>query len=214
MEKKILFSSVTVGQLKKVASIKEYADVDKFKDWFSFDYELSESESIFLSELIDKYETYLRFYSEEELKAKFIIPILNKIDFYFGIHKDWYERSISAVINGCQIGGMVDYMVADGFKEPESPYFFIQEFSPSLSRSNPHDQLLAELMVALHLNNSHEIKGAYIIGQLWTFAILKKDSEGAYHYWISPAFSAGKLEDLKAIYCYLQAVKESLPNGK
>lgn len=111
---KISFRNINISQLRNLAPIREIADKSKFDTWFGFQYTISEEEAAFLNELIEKYETYLKFYSEEELKAKFIIPILNKIDFYWGENKDWYERTISATINGYLLSGMIDYMVASG----------------------------------------------------------------------------------------------------
>lgn len=55
-----------------------------------------------------------------------------------------------------------------------------------------------------------QVKGAYIIGQIWTFAILEKDEQG-YQYYVAPILSAARLDDLKMIYKNLQAVKHSLP---
>ena len=62
-------------------------------------------------------------YTEEELKAKFIIPLVNRVDFVGESFSDWYERSIKTVINDWEISGITDFMVAKGEKEPESPYF-------------------------------------------------------------------------------------------
>ncbi|MCB1189797.1 MAG: hypothetical protein H7A23_00860 [Leptospiraceae bacterium] len=45
--------------------------------------------------------------------------------------QDWYEASIQGTVNGVEIKGYADFMVATGIKEPQKPYFFIQEYKPS-----------------------------------------------------------------------------------
>ncbi len=88
-------------------------------------------------------------YSEEELRIRFIGPLLNKVDYRFKNTRDWYQRPLKAKINKVTIGGYVDFMVAKGFKEPEIPYFFIQEFKRTKFETDPEDQLLAEMLVAM-----------------------------------------------------------------
>lgn len=211
MEKKIAFSDVTFDELNTVVSIIQEFDEQKFDDWFNFAYELSAEEERELSALLDKNKRYVSFYSEEELKAMFIIPILNKVDFFQHGFRNWYERTIHTKINGNYLSGKVDYMVAKGIRTPQTPYFFIQEFKPEITTTRPDDQLLAELIVAIDVNKNNTAKGAVVIGQLWRFAILEKDNEGQYHYYISNAFDSFKLEDLIGIYKNLQAIKHSLP---
>jgi hypothetical protein len=60
--------------------------------------------------------------------------------------------------------------------------------------------LLAELISAVELNDWKLIKGAYIIGGNWHFAILEKLELHKYQYFISQNFDSTKIEDLKSIY--------------
>ena len=99
--------------------------------------------------------------------------------------------------------------MATGYEELELPFFFIQEFKPSYSNSQPSNQLLAELLAAIHLTKETEILGAYIVGRLWTFMLLRKEAEG-FHYYQSTGFNSIELEDLIAIYETLQRVKKEI----
>lgn len=146
-------------------------------------------------------------YSEDELKIKFIGPLLNKVNFRFDGLRDWYQRPLKAKINQTIIGGYVDFMVAKGFKEPEKPYFFIQEFKKTKIAVDPEDQLLAEMLVALELNHAQVMPGAYIIGPQWRFVILREVETGRYEYYVSLIFDSDNLEELQRIYSNLQAVK-------
>jgi hypothetical protein len=98
-------------------------------------------------------------------------------------------------------------MVATGIDQAKKPYFFIQEFKPSLPDRNPEVQLLAELLIAMEKNKTTIMRGGYIIGQFWKFIILEKIGENQFEYFVSPAFDALKLPDLTQIYVILQAVK-------
>ena len=124
--------------------------------------------------------------------------------------RDWYERTIRGEINGVEIGGVTDFMVATGVKEPEIPYFYIQEFKPSKPSVFPEDQLLAELMVFVELNGTPAMKGAYIVGQFWTFVMLEKQLDGGFVLYLVPSLDALKLEDLQQIYKHLKAVKAEI----
>ncbi len=120
---------------------------------------------------------------------------------------DWYDGSLSGMVNGVEIKGFADFMVATGFDEAQKPYFFIQEFKPSVPDRNPEVQLLAELLVAVEKNKTILMRGGYIIGQYWKFVILEKIGENQFEYFVSKSFDSLDLPDLKQIYVILQAVK-------
>ncbi len=205
--KKLSFSSITLNALRQVVPIRQKVDDTRFEEWFNNDFDLQDDEKELLSYLTKKHRPYFSIYSEEELKAKFITPILNKIDYNVGDIKDWYERPIRTIINNTEIGGYTDYMIAKGEDEPELPYFFIQEFKPSVSATAPENQLLAELIVALSINQQNEIKGATVQGQYWKFMILEKNKE-EWQYFISKSFDAADISDLENIYKHLLFIKK------
>jgi len=209
---KISFDNITYRDLKKIVAIKHLLDDSQFNDWFSFSYTFTEDDNHFLERLVRKNRLKMTAYTEEELKAKFIIPLVNRVDFVGKDFSDWYERSIKTVINDWEISGITDFMVAKGEKEPESPYFFLQEFKPSKPNSFPEYQLIAELLVALNMNGDTLTKGVYIIGQHWYFAILKLIAPNQYNYFISQSFDSLKVEELKEIYKHLHAIKAEVIN--
>lgn len=105
-----------------------------------------------------------------------------------------------------------DFVVSKGLLESKKPYFFIQEFKRSEEYGNPRPQLLAELISAIELNDWKFIKGAYIIGGNWHFAILEKLDLHKYQYFISQNFDSTKIYDLKSIYKNLLFVKNEILN--
>ncbi len=201
------FSNIKFSDLENLVKLTPADNNLKFNDWFSFDYKLNRKESTFLKELINKHRFLLNSYFEDTLKIKFIGPILNLVDFNAEYLHDWYHASLSGEINGVEIKGFTDYMVASGTREPRKPYFFIQEFKPSIPDKDPEVQLLAEMLVTIEKNQTNIMRGGYIIGQYWKFVVLEKIQENVFEYFVSSPFDALDLADLKKIYIILQAVK-------
>lgn len=138
---------------------------------------------------------------------RFLALILDKVDFSNDKIEDWYEVSLRGIINGVELKGFADFMVASGIKEPNEPYFFIQEFKPSTPDRDPETQLIVELIIAIKKNQVQVMRGGYIIGQNWQFLILEKIGENEFQYFTSRQLDSLKLEDLLQIYVCLQAVK-------
>ncbi len=207
MEKSYNLSTIRFLNLKQIVNIRPKRDISKFKDWFEYPYPITESEISFLDNLIERHILYLFSDQEEDLKMKFLSPILNQVNFMTENFHDWYEASFSGVVNDVEIKGFTDYMVATGIKTPEKPYFFIQEFKPAQADKDVEDQLLAELLVAIEKNQTKIMRGGYIIGRNWVFVILEKTGENRFEYFVSESFDSLKLSELKQIYLNLQAVK-------
>jgi hypothetical protein len=202
------FSKIEYRHLEELVDITEIIDYTVFDDWFNFNYTPNPEEENFLQELGDDNIRFLDSYSEEELKAQFIIPLINKIKFFHNGVRGWYERPLKGIINGKLLHGKTDYMVARGIETPKHPYFFIQEYKKELGDRHPKNQLLAEMMVAMQLNQENLMRGAFVISRLWNFVILKKISDNKYEYFRSPDLNVLKIQELKQIYINLQAIKD------
>lgn len=210
MKKQVSFSNLKLNELRQIVSLKPQINNRIFDKWFLYAYELNKQDELFLEALINDNQVRMPYFSEEELKMKFIAPLLNRVDFTFDEVTDWYERSISSELNGVEIGGVTDYLVAKGIDEPELPYFFIQEFKPSRKGSDPEVQLLAELLVAMELNHSEEMVGTTIVGKIWDFILVKKISDNNYTYYKSSGFNTLNIEDFKKLFIALQGVKADI----
>ncbi len=206
------FSKIKDKELRELVNIKQNFSLKIFDPWFNQTITIKDHEIKFLTELLDKEFHFIRIYKEEDLKVKFIAPILNKVDFR-NIEKeirDFYEEKITYTTNEFILTGNTDFLVSKGLEYSEKPYFFIQEFKKAKEISYPESQLLAELITAVELNDFQIIKGAYIVGAIWNFVILKKLAENTYQYFISINFDSTKLADLTAIYKNLLVVKEEI----
>lgn len=209
-KKRLSFSRIDFEDLQEIVDIQEVIDYSVFDRWFQFDYAISQEEATFLETLLEHNIRFLDTYLEEELKAQFIIPLLNRIDFFYHGARGWYERPLKGTLNGIMLQGNTDYMVAQGIEKPKTPYFFIQEYKKELGDRHPKNPLLAEMMVAMQLNGENLMRGAYIIGKSWTFMIVKRFETNRYEYYRSKDFSVLKIPELQGIYRNLQAIKAML----
>ncbi len=201
------FSTIKYSEIESLVNIKGKINDAKFDEWFDFVVEITQNDTFFFENLINKNRLLLSSYSEEKLKMKFISSILNKVDFATDTVQDWYDATLSGILNGVEFRGFTDFMVASGTESPQKPYFFIQEFKPSIPDKDPRIQLLAELIVAVEKNKATIMRGGYIIGQYWKFVIVEKIAENQFEYFVSKSFDSLDLDDLKQIYVILQAVK-------
>jgi len=209
------YSSITLNGLEEIFDIEKSYNREVFNEWFDKKYQFSKEDNLFLEKLINRHIGIINYYTELELISKFIAPILNRVDFTVNEKhiRDWYEIPLKYESKEYSFSGRCDFVVAHGYDEPINPYFFIQEFKQA-SASFPEDQLLAEMIVALKINGSDSIKGAYIIGSVWTFVLLEKTGEDSYKYFISKKYDAIEGDDLRQIYQNLQGVKSEILNEK
>ncbi len=207
MQKSYSFSNIKFSELKQIVPLEKGSNAAKFEEWFSLPYNLSDDEIFFLQDHIDYHKDLVPYYSEENLKVKFIAVILNKIRFANKQINDFYDASLYAIVNGVELNGFADYMVAKGTDEPEKPYFFVQEFKPSQVGKKVDDQLFAELIAAMTNNDTNFMRGCYVIGRNWYFVIMEKDENNNYFAHVSDQFDSIKIADLIQIYKHLQIVK-------
>jgi len=205
------YSKITKEDLKKLFKLERNFDKSIFDSWFNSNLELSKDIDIFLKELLKKEIDFIQIYKEEDLKVKFLSPLLNRVDFKVG-HKirDFYEETLVYETENFRFNGTTDFLISYGFEKAEKPYFFIQEFKKGVEYSNPEPQLLAEMIAGLELSNLQIIKGAYIVGAIWNFVILEKIETNSYRYTISQNFDSTDLEKLKLIYKNLLFIKSKI----
>ena len=145
-------------------------------------------------------------WSEEDLKMKFIAPVLelghmSDDDTVIG----YFDKIISATIDGIKLTVKSDFMLAKGILNvAKTPYFHFQEYKPQLNPSGePMAQLIEAFLIAQEKNkNNKPLYGVEIIGKQWSFVIMDNKD-----YCISKAFDATDKEDLMAIIAILRKFK-------
>lgn len=172
--------------------------------WLKSTTTLTENETNLVEYLRNKLLDNADFWNEDELKLQFIAPLLLVVNFDMPNVKVFSQRSMSATINGIEIGGRVDFMLAKGKQKPIQPYFFIREYKQESKKgsSDPKGQLLSELLTAFHRNESKfPLYGCYVVGRNWFFVILDGNK-----YAVSNAFNASD-DDIYKIIANLRQVK-------
>jgi hypothetical protein len=148
----------------------------------------------------------IRGWSEEDLKIKFIGPILE-----LGYITDddiaisYFDKIISATVDGIRLVVKSDFMLAEGILDVvKTPYFHFQEYKPYKNPSGDSmAQLLEAFLIAQEKNkNGKPMYGVDIIGENWRFVTM----EGR-EYCISKPFSAVDKVDLFAIISILRKFK-------
>ena len=206
------FSKIKLSDLEILVNLEKKYDFTIFKNWFETDIIVTQDDISFFKNLIERNIQLIVDYNEEDLKAKFIIPLLNRVDFLFleNSIRDFYEEKLFYKTDKFIFNGTADFFVAKGLRKAKTPYFFIQEFKKGQTDGYPESQLLAELISAVELNRWNTIKGAYIVGAIWNFVILEKLEKDSYQYFVSINFDSTKIEDLKAIYKNLLSIKKEI----
>ena len=205
------YNKISFNQLENLVDIQQEITKYQFDYWFNANISIDDTIVVFLEKLIDKEKRYIKIYNKEDLKVNFIIPVLNKVNFKISDNiRSFYEEEITYTSDSFIFNGTTDFLVSKGFRRPKKPCSFIQKFKNSRSNIFPEPQLLAELISAVELNDWKIIRGAYIIGAIWSFVILERLKVGKYQYFVSKNFDCTKIDDLKNIFKHLTFVKNEI----
>jgi hypothetical protein len=209
-----LFEKWKTEEVRMTFGIRQVETHPLMNEWLLASFPEKEKHKERIEQLRIRLNRFANFWSEEDIKVFFIIPIIDIIDFYvFGKYRAFMEATISAHTQdmhgkACELRGRVEFVVATGEQDPQTPFFFLNEYKPQIKAvSDPQGQLLIAMLAAQVKNNGKNlpIYGLYNIGQLWFFLIMQGQE-----YVSSKAFDATDAEDLKQIINMLQYVKEHI----
>ncbi len=186
------FSKWTVTEVEREFQLQEQSEeYPALTRWITeIETDLAEINT-WLQQLQTQLRKNIYTWNEEELRVKFIGPLLAKVNFDHDNYQSFFEREISALYKNQPLAGQVDFVVAWGKHVPETPYFFLHEHKREANSSDdPRGQLLIAMVTAQILNHDEfPIYGAYIIGRAWYFVILHGQE-----YAVSLAYDATKDE--------------------
>lgn len=114
-------------------------------------------------------------WNEEELKMQFISMVMFLANFGKPI-RTYYDREISATVDGIYISCEADMLLSKGIGELiETPYFFLHEYKREKRYSgDPVGQMLAGMLVSQAKNNNNRpMYGCYVQGRFWFFSVLE-----------------------------------------
>ena len=165
--------------------------------------ELNVGEQYNFDRIFLKAQQRISGWSEEDLKMKFISPVLdlgylNDDDKIIG----YFDKIISATVDDIKLVVKSDFMLAKGILDVfKTPYFHFQEYKP---QKNPTGdsmaQLLEAFLIAQEVNqNGKPMYGIDINGRTWQFVTMEERT-----YCISKSFDVTDKTDLLAVISILR----------
>jgi hypothetical protein len=168
------FKNWQMQELHQSFGIDNTFMLDDLTDWLSSQETITELEIKDLEKLRQKAFKNVDYWNEEELKMNFIAPLIQLVNFDGNEYRAFYDRPLSTEINGIRLFGRVDMLVANGFQNPQNPYFCIHEYKQENNREgDPKGQLVSEMLAVQALNNNdNPIYGCYVLARNWYFVVL------------------------------------------
>lgn len=202
----ITFREFTLYKLDKTFNLRQIRSNPILEEWLSAPADISETERFILLTLREILIDHVDDWNEQELSLHFIGPIFTFVNFSGDNFNDFSERTLSGVVDGIEMSGKPDAMIASGKREPEIPYFCFQEYKKEKDATgDPAAQVLAAMLVAQTLNEEDTpIYGCYVRGRNWFFMLLQGKE-----YCISENYSSTK-DEIFDIFRILKVLKQKL----
>jgi len=206
--KKTTFKDWDLDGLDKIFGLEQVPEEENqiYQDWQELAQiiQITDFENTALLKLQKPLKWAGKAWNEFELENKFISPVFMLVEFDDRKTGYFLERKLSGIIDDYELSGIVDGMIATGSRNPDVPFFCMNEYKRSVdNEGNPDAQALGAMLVAREMNeNKKPIYGLYIVGLIWNFMILEGDK-----YVISKDYKSGD-EELFDIFRMLKALKE------
>lgn len=181
-----------------------YQPTPLLTDWLSAEGEINEVDMLLLEESRIKLVENADSWNEEELKMQFISFVIFLARFNKPI-RTYYDREISAEINGIYVSSKVDMMLSKGIGELiKTPYFFLHEYKREKKYSgDPVGQMLGGMLIGQAKNNDNKpIYGCYVQGRNWYFSLMEGEK-----YVVSKGFDSSEIDEVKQIIYILRKLK-------
>lgn len=197
------FEQWDIDEVERTFNLKRDRTMQTMKQWTKAAIPPTTTESEILRQLQSEHIEYIDSWNEDELKFKFVAPLISLVGFNTDSFQAFTQRTLTASVDGITLTGRVDFLVATGKSKPIQPFFFLHEYKRIRGReSDPLAQVLTEMLVAQELNeHKFPIYGCHIIGRNWFFVILEERN-----YAESNQYSASD-DGLYKIFSMLQAAK-------
>ncbi|OQY43996.1 MAG: hypothetical protein B6242_13595 [Anaerolineaceae bacterium 4572_78] len=170
------FRECTLIKLDKTFGLTQIDESPILQDWLDGKIEISDFERQSLMMYQKTLIRYVDNWNEAELTQNFIAPVFTLVNFSSKIFSLFAQRKFGGVVDGIEMGGKPDGIIAKGFREPEKTYFCFQEYKKEKDpEGDPAGQVLAAMLVAQEFNeHKHPIYGCYVKGRDWFFIVLER----------------------------------------
>jgi hypothetical protein len=198
------FKDWTLTTLEDALNLKQIWESSLLQQWEHADIEINEFEKTNLLHLQKSLIRGGRAWNDAELKSKCISPLIMTA----GIDDEeigyFLERPLFGIVGDYELSGIVDGMIATGFRDPKKPYFCFHEYKRSIeNQGTPDAQVLAAMLVAREQNqNKLPIYGLFVVGLVWNFIVLTGND-----YCISRTYHADN-EEIFSIFKMIKALKQ------
>ncbi len=169
------FGECTLTKLDKTFGLQQVKTLTILSEWLAGPSEISDLEKQILLIFQEGLKDNVHDWNEQELGLQFIGPIFGLVDFTTEKFNFFAERSLSGVVDGIELRGEPDSMIASGRREPETPYFCFQEYKRYKDPDgDPDGQCLAAMLTAQSLNQTDQpIYGCFVLSRYWHFTVLQ-----------------------------------------
>ncbi len=202
------FRKCTLAKLEKTFALKQVRANPILEDWLNRQADISDFERDALVVFREHLLVNVYDWNETELAYRFIGPVIALVNYTTEKFNFFAERLVEGTVEGIEIGGRPDGIIASGFREPEKPYFCFQEYKKNKDpEGDPAAQALAAMLLAQEINeHRHPIYGCYVMGRQWCFMMLNgKD------YAVSEPYIATR-DDVFDIFRILKVLKQIISN--
>ena len=168
------FRDSTLAQLEKMFGLEQVATLPALDAWLKSEAAIADFERQVLLTLREHLLLNAHDWNETELAYNFIGPLIAFVNYSTKKFNFFAERMFNGTVDGIEMGGKPDGMIASGFREPERPYFCFQEYKKDQDpEGDPAGQALAAMLVAQAMNERHHpVYGCYVKGRDWFFMAL------------------------------------------
>lgn len=198
------FKEWDLTKLDKAFGLKQIWKCELLSSWQNISIEISDFEKEYLLMLQYSLIRGGKAWNEVELENKFISPVIMMAHIDDEQIGYFLERPLKGIVGNYELSGIVDGMIATGFRDPDVPFFCMHEYKKSIeNQGSPDAQALAAMLVAREQNNNEKpIYGMYIVGLTWNFMVLDGQE-----YCISKDYKADD-EEVFDIFRMLKALKK------
>ena len=197
------FKQWTLTELDKAFGLKQIWECQLMAQWENQEIEVNDFERTTLINLQKSLIRGGRAWNEVEFENKFISPVIMTANIDDEQISYFLERHLSATVGNYELSGIVDGMIATGFRDPDIPLFCLHEYKRSVdNQGSPDAQVLAAMLVAREKNNNQKpIYGVFVVGLNWNFVVLNGNE-----YFISKTYLADG-DGIFAIFKMIKALK-------
>jgi hypothetical protein len=198
------FREWTLAELDRTFQLTVLDTSPVLQSWMDGQAEISPFEHEALCSFQSLLKAHVYDWNETELAYNFIGPVMALGKFSTKEFNFFAERTLSGTVDDVEMTGKPDGIIASGFREPQQPYFCLQEYKKEKDpNGDPVAQLIAAMLVAQEVNQHRlPVYGCYVKGEVWHFLTLQERS-----YAISQGYLASRQADLSDIFRILKSLK-------